>query len=208
MYKTCYLRLRVTVCPCMGIPHRQQWEHTYKNHKWKWCIKFHKDGISFDHKVAKETLSGQNLVEDRSMTASVTISCVKFCPHKGFLSAIYCVVIRYLPWPSAGIYSQVCRTSLGWKNHEKRLFYTKRSPVRNELDSCVNHLVCHSFTSKSIPALPRCPGNKNNTSLWSKEDAIFVKLDALFSFAYFLGICSITDYGECPCMGELQTYHP
>ena len=58
--------------------------------------------------------------------AIVKISWVKFCPDKGFLSAIYCVVIKYLSCSSAGVYSQVRRTFLEQKLHE-RSFYTKRN---------------------------------------------------------------------------------
>ena len=50
-----------------------------------------------------------------------------------------------------------------------------------------------AFKSKPIPALPRCPSNKINTSLLMHR----------FHLPLFL-VCSFTDYGECPCMGELS----
>ena len=137
------------------------------------------------------------------MTAIVTISCVKFCPDKGFLSAIYHLVIKYLPRSSAGICPQVHRASLERKLHERRPFYTKRNGGPDGKHSRLVSSWQVAFKSKLFPALPRCPSNKINTSLQSKEAPSSWKLMHRFHLWFFL-VCSITDYGECLCVGKLS----
>ena len=139
----------------------------------------------------KEPLSGQNLVKVRSITAIVTISCVKFCPDKDFLFAIYCSVIKYLHYSSAGICSQVRRASLERELHERRPFYTKRN---GGPDGKHNRLVSSwqvAFKSKPFPALPRCPSNKINTSFQSKEAPSSWNLTHRFHLWFFLYIINI-----------------
>ena len=95
----------------------------------------------------KEPLSGQNLVEVRSMTAIVTISCIKFCLDKGLLSAIYSVVIKYLPRSNAGVYSQLCRVSLE-QSHMKEGHFTpdgKHSHLARSSQETILVLVPHRW---------------------------------------------------------------
>ena len=60
-----------------------------------------------------------------------------------------------------------------------------------------------AFKSKPIPALPRCPSNKINTSFRSKGTPSLWNLTHHFHLWLFL-VCSIIDYGDCPCVGELS----
>ena len=59
------------------------------------------------------------------------------------------------------------------------------------------------FQFTLTPALPRCPSNEINTSLWSKEKPSRRKLTHHFHL-WFVLACSITHYGKCLCMGELS----
>ena len=60
-----------------------------------------------------------------------------------------------------------------------------------------------AFEFTLTPALPRCPSNKINTSLRSKEKPSRQKLTHRFHL-WFVLACSITHYGKCPCVGELS----
>ena len=133
-----------------------------------------------------------NLVEVGSMTAIVMISWVKF---------IVSVVIKYLPCSNAGIYSKIRRAFLEQKLHKRRPFYTKQNGRPDGKHSRLVHSWQVAFKSKPIPALPWCPSTKINASLWSKEMPSSWNLTHCFPL-FFL-VCSITDYGECPCVGEV-----
>ena len=120
--------------------------------------------------------------------AVIDLISTRLCPEKGSLSTIYSVVIKHLPCSNARICPKF-GASLEQKLHKGRPFYTK---CNGRPDGKHSHLVRSwqmAFESKPIPALPRCPSNKVNTSfLWVKGDSIFMKLDTPFSFVVFLGM--------------------
>ena len=69
--------------------------------------------------------------------------------------------------------------------------------------SCLVHFWQVAFEFTPTPALPRCPSNKINTALRSKEKPSRWKLMHRFHL-WFVLACSITHYGKCPCMGKLS----
>ena len=128
----------------------------------------------------------------------IDLTLTRFCSDNSSLSTIYSVVIKYLPCSSVWICSQVHRASVARKQHERRPFYTKRKWRTRLVRSWQV-----AFKSKPIPALPRCPSNKINTYFQSKETPSLWNLTHRFHLWFFL-VCSITDYGDCPCVGELS----
>ena len=118
---------------------------------------------------------------------------------KGFLSAIYHLVIKYLPCSSAGICPQVHRASLEWELHQRRPFYTKHN---GGPDGKHSHLVPDRWPS-NLNYFQHCSDvQAARITLLFKGGAIFMKLDAPFSFVVSLGILHY--YGECPCVGKLS----
>ena len=73
-------------------------------------------------KTAAVTLKQLHCHESQTMTATVTILCVKFCPDKGFWPTIYRLVTDYLAYSSARIGSPLHRAFTEGKLHKRRLF--------------------------------------------------------------------------------------
>ena len=157
-----------------------------------------KDPLGIDNiDIRNGYVFGQNLVKVRSMTTIVTILCVRFCPDKDFLSAIYCLVLKYLSCSNAGIYSQVRRASLERKLHERRPFYTKCNGGPDGKHCRMVRSWQVAFKSKSIPALLRCPSSKINNQRR-------LHLHETWRTMWFFLVCSIIGYGECTYIGELS----
>ena len=137
-------------------------------------------------------MSGRNLVEVMSMTAIVTTSCIKVYPDKGFLSAIYSVVIKYLPCSNAGVNSKVRRAS--HKSYTEEGHFT---PGQNGRPDSEHSRPGHSRqVAFNLNPFQHCP------------DVQAARMNLMHRFhLWFFLVCSTTDSGECLCVGDLSCTH-
>ena len=90
------------------------------------------------------------------------------------------------------------------KATQKKVIYAKRSGGADYQHSCLVRSWRVAFEFTPTPALPRCPSNKINTSLRSKEKLSRRKLMHSFHLWFVLACFIILTMGKCPCVGELS----